>query len=117
VIDLIARGLGQPATEPFVRERETDRLQAPQRLVMQIGPGVPQHRIAAAMLQHPGELIKISQLRIAPQQMPQRMQRRVGDRVGRMQARDAETVQFPALPALPKAIQTKRRQPLGARVP
>src|SRR5271154_3731723 len=85
--------------------------------MVQLPPRAPEIRIIGAAMEQPCELVDVEKPGITSQQMPQRVQHRVSYRIGRMQRGESHAFQFPALPALPKAIQACGREALGSLIP
>ncbi len=80
-------------------------------------PHLPEPFIVRMAIEDVPQFVKMKKARVAAQQMPQRVERRICDRVRRMKAAESQSFEFPALPPLPETIESLGREPLSTLVP
>src|SRR5262245_25457654 len=107
----------QSTVEPGGGQSERHRFEASQLRRVQVSPVFPEGVVSGVSMEKPSQLVDVCSAHVAAQKMPQQMERRVPQRVRRMEREIRAFVQVLFHPPRPELFDSRSRESFGRFVP
>src|SRR5277367_510977 len=112
-----SRSVRKGAIEPHFREPEDHAFQPPQAGMMIAFPARPERFVRGFRVQQPRDIVNMKRLDVAAQEMTKQMKAPVTDLVVQIKSRKTQTVDESPSTALPKYLDSGKREPFRRFIP